>query len=72
MNYTQTDLRIGLMLDEPTKKQFFPRGNLEALIELSGLDIYEGFGNYFIGATLLLRYNVVQPNWKIIPMVKLD
>ena len=71
MNYTQTNLRIGWMLDKPTKWQFFPRGNLESLIELSGSDIYEGFGNYFIGATCLLRYNIVPSNWKIIPYIQI-
>ena len=71
MNYTQTDLRIGKMLDKPTKWRFFPRGNLEALIELSSSDIYGRFGNYFIGATLLLRYNVVKPGWKIVPYVQI-
>jgi len=67
IEYIQTNLRIGWVLDKPT----FPRGNLEAVVEFSGSNIYNGPGNHLIGAALLLRYNSVQPDWKIIPYAQL-
>lgn len=67
LDYTQINLRLGRMLNEPTERKFFPRGNLETLLELNYSKIHKGFGTYFTGATFLLRYNIVKLDWKIIP-----
>jgi len=67
LEYISINLRLGKMINSPSKPKLFPRGNLEALIELSCSGICNGFGNYFVGSTFLLRYNIVQPDWKIIP-----
>jgi len=66
IRYIQTNLRIGWVLDKPT----FPRGNLEALVEVSGSNIYKGPGNYLIGVASFLRYNGVQPG-KLIPYTQI-
>jgi len=68
-NYSQTNLRLGWMLNTPSGDGFFS-GNVEAIAELSGSFLFEGSGNLFIGPTALLRYNFVQPGWKVIPYVQ--
>jgi lipid A 3-O-deacylase len=68
-DYSQTNLRLGWMLNTPSGEGFFS-GNVEALVELSGSFLFEGSGDVFIGPTALLRYNFVQPGWKIIPYIQ--
>jgi len=67
INYLQTSLRMGWVLDKPA----FPRGNLEALFEVSGSKIYKGPGDHLIGLASFLRYNAVKPDWKFIPYAQL-
>jgi hypothetical protein len=61
-NYAQTNLRFGWMADDPSKSRYFGMGNFELLFELSNSFIFEGFGNYIRGFTLLGRYNLLLPN----------
>lgn len=68
-NYSQTNLRLGWMLNTPSEEGFFS-GNVEAVLELSGSFLFEGSGDVFIGPTALLRYNFVQPGWKVIPYIQ--
>jgi hypothetical protein len=60
MNYYQTNLRIGLMLDDPGDPEYFFKGNWEALLDAtySDVDDNEG-GGFFSGAAILLRYNIL-------------
>ena len=69
-NYAQTNLRLGWMLNTPNPEGGFFAGNWEALIELSGSAIFDGPGDIIIGPTALIRYNFVQPNWKVVPYVQ--
>ncbi len=69
-NYAQTNLRLGWMLYTPRPQEGLLRGNWEALIEISNSIIFKGFGNYIGGVTGLLRYNFVQPDWKVIPYIQ--
>jgi hypothetical protein len=61
-DYAQTNLRLGWMVDDPSKSKYFGTGNFELLFELSNSFIFEGFGNYMRGFTLLGRYNLLLPN----------
>jgi len=69
-NYAQTNLRLGWMLNTPNPEGGFFAGNWEALIELSGSGIFDGPGDIIIGPTALVRYNFVQPGWKVVPYVQ--
>lgn len=69
-NYAQTNFRLGWMLTSPQSQQSALRGNWEGLVEISNSIIFEGFGNYIGGITVLLRYNFVQPDWKLIPYLQ--
>jgi lipid A 3-O-deacylase len=64
-NVWQTDLRLGMILNDPILDGSFLRGNFEAVLALSYASIYKGPGSYYGGLTALLRYNFVQPgsNW---------
>ena len=69
-NYAQTNLRLGWMLTSPGPHPSFMRGNWEGLFEITNSIIFNGFGNYIGGITGLLRYNFVQPDWKLIPYIQ--
>jgi len=70
-DYAQTNLRLGWMLNTPSENGGLLRGNFEALLELSGSAIFEGWGDIIIGPTFLLRYNFVQPKSKFIPYAQI-
>ena len=67
--YAQTNLRLGWMIQSPSRSQSFWRGNWEVIGEVTNSIIYKGFGSYIGGITALLRYNFVQPGWRFIPYV---
>jgi opacity protein-like surface antigen len=69
-DYEQTNLRLGWMLNTPSPDGGFFRGNFEAIAELSGSAIFDGWGNVMVGPTFLVRYNFVQPEWKVVPYVQ--
>jgi lipid A 3-O-deacylase len=56
---TECGLRNGLL-----------RGNLEPMLEFSGAPVFNGFGNFYIGASGLLRYNFVQPESRLVPYLQ--
>ncbi|MDZ4788743.1 MAG: acyloxyacyl hydrolase [Blastochloris sp.] len=68
-NYSQTNLRLGWMLNTPSGEGALS-GNFEALVDLSTSFLFEGSGTVFVGPTALIRYNFVQPNWKVIPYIQ--
>jgi lipid A 3-O-deacylase len=70
LDYAQTNLRFGWMLQTPGPRQDFLRGNWEGLVEMSNSIIFNGFGNYIGGITGLLRYNFVQPDWRVVPYIQ--
>ena len=63
------EVRFGVMLTTPSGDSFL-RGNLELLLNAFGGYIYEGPGDYLVGAELLLRYNFVQPDCKVVPFIQ--
>jgi hypothetical protein len=67
INYVQTNLRFGWMLNTPSEKEWILRGNFEALFEANYSKITEGFGNYMYGVTALIRYNFVRPDARLVP-----
>ncbi len=70
MNYWQTNIRFAWMFSELKKPRSFLRGNFEALLEITNSVIYKGPGNYIGGLTGLVRYNFVQPDWKLVPYLQ--
>jgi hypothetical protein len=69
-NYQMTNLRVGWILNTPSDDASILRGCFEAIGELSISSVFSGFGNVMIGPTFLVRYNFVQPNWKVIPYLQ--
>lgn len=67
LDYSMTYVRAGYFLADPSGKGFLPRGNFEALMQVSGSLVTQGFGDYMVEYALLLRYNVVYPGWRMIP-----
>jgi lipid A 3-O-deacylase len=69
-DYAVGSIRLGWMLNSQHGSGCL-RGNCEFLIEAFGGGIYEGPGSYLGGATLLLRYNFVQPDARLVPYFQL-
>lgn len=69
VNYVQTDVRFGWMLNTAAGASTF-RGNFQALAEISNSFVIKGPGNYISGVTGLLRYNFVQPDARLVPYVQ--
>ena len=66
-NYAQTSLRFGWMASDLVNETYFGTGNFEILFELTNSYIFEGFGSYVRGFTLLGRYNLLlaDPHWAL-------
>jgi hypothetical protein len=71
MDYAQTNLRLGWMINSPGRVGFLPRGNLEAILELTNSIIYKGPGNYMGGLTALIRYNIVPKDSRFVPYIQM-
>ena len=71
MDYAQTNLRLGWMINEPGQVGFMLRGNFEAILEMTNSIIYKGPGNYMGGFTALIRYNIVSKNSRFVPYVQI-
>lgn len=69
MNDVDATARFGWMLTDP-KGPSILRGNFEALVELFGGGFVRGPADMLAGASVLLRYNYVQPNARFVPYVQ--
>lgn len=63
-------LRLGVMLTNRRGSGFFA-GNYELLGEVFGGGIFQGPGNVEAGATLIFRYNFIQPRARIVPYMQI-
>jgi lipid A 3-O-deacylase len=63
-------LRYGWMLSDPAGNGWC-RGNWEFLVGAYGGPIFEGPGDFLVGADLNLRYNFVQPGAKCVPFIQI-
>ena len=63
-------LRLGLMLSNPHGTSLLA-GNFELLGEVFAGPIFEGPGNVTAGATLIIRYNFIQPRARLIPYLQI-
>src|SRR5262249_40191409 len=63
-------LRLGWMLSSPRGRGFFA-GNWEFLGEVFGAGIFQGPGSVEAGGTLLIRYNFIQPEARLIPYMQI-
>jgi hypothetical protein len=69
-NFAPIDVRLGCMLYTPRPDNCCLRGNVEALLEFTTAPVFDGFGSIVLGPTALLRYNFVQPDWRLVPYIQ--
>ncbi|HEX4264551.1 MAG TPA: acyloxyacyl hydrolase [Verrucomicrobiae bacterium] len=69
VDYSLSGLQLGWMFTEPGQSAWW-RGNWELAVEAMGGGVFEGRGNYFAGGTAWVRYNFVQPGWRVVPYVQ--
>ena len=70
IDYSLATLRLGIMLNDPWSLGLFS-GNFELLGEIFAGPVVEGPGDVLAGASLVFRYNFVQPQAKIIPYAQI-
>jgi hypothetical protein len=59
----------GWMLTSPDGSGIF-RGNWELMLGAFGAGVYDGPGDYIVGASLGLRYNFVRPDAVVVPFIQ--
>jgi lipid A 3-O-deacylase len=69
-NFAPIDVRLGCMIYSPCPDDCCLRGNVEAILELTTAPIFRGSGSIIIGPTALLRYNFIQPDWRLVPYLQ--
>jgi opacity protein-like surface antigen len=70
IDFAVDSLRLGIMLNDPWQAGLFS-GNFELLGEIYGAGIFNGPGNVMAGATLVMRYNFVQPRARLVPYLQI-
>lgn len=70
LDYAIGDIRYGWMVNDVSYSGFL-RGNFELLLDAFGSGVITGPGNYMTGGRVLVRYNFVQPGWKLVPYVQI-
>ena len=70
VDYELTAVELGYMLSDVNHAPGPLRGNWELVPSAIGAAIFRGKGNYIAGGTLWLRYNFVQPNWRVVPYLQ--
>ncbi len=70
IDYALDSLRLGIMLNNPWSAGVLS-GNFELLGEIFAGPVVEGPGNVLAGASLVFRYNFVQPQSKLIPYAQI-
>lgn len=69
-NYALAVVDFGYMLTK-VREWGVVRGNVEVVGELFAGGVFVGNGNYLVGSTAWMRYNFIQPNWKLVPYFQL-
>jgi opacity protein-like surface antigen len=69
-DYCRVNLRAGWMIDDPSVRKFFFRGNFEAVLEFTYSNVFRGSGGYLAGAGAMIRYNVVYPDKIFRPFIQ--
>jgi hypothetical protein len=65
-NYTPVNLRLGCIVIDPTRTGW-QRGCGEVLLDVTAAPVVNGFGDVLGGPSLLLRWNFVQPDCRLVP-----
>lgn len=71
VNYIMGYAEAGYFLYDTAGKGFL-RGNLEVLPEAFGSSIFTSTtsGHYIAGGSIYLRYNFIQPEWRVVPYLQ--
>lgn len=70
IDYSLDSLRLGIMLNDPWSLGLLS-GNFELMGEISAGPVVNGPGNVLAGASLVFRYNFVQPQARLIPYLQI-
>lgn len=70
IDFALDSLRLGIMLNDPWQAGLLS-GNFEVLGEIFGGGIFNGPGDVMAGATLVMRYNFVQPRARLVPYLQI-
>ncbi len=66
-DFVRMAARLGWMLNDASDWSGPLRGSFEAIFEVSGGPVFDGFGDWLVGPATWIRYNFVQPGWRAVP-----
>jgi opacity protein-like surface antigen len=69
VDYTLSGLQFGWMMSTPGEQGWL-RGNWELALEAMGGAVFEGRGSFIAGGTGWVRYNFIQPGWRVVPYLQ--
>src|SRR4051794_5108882 len=69
-DYAPFNVRLGLLLGSPSDKQSLFRGTGEILVDVLVAPVTKGYADIVVGPSILLRYNFVQPNARLVPYIQ--
>ncbi|HEY4284028.1 MAG TPA: acyloxyacyl hydrolase [Chthoniobacterales bacterium] len=70
LHWAPIDLRVGYLLTSPSERKSLFRGVSEILLDVTVAPVTKGYADIITGPSLLLRYNFVQPNARLVPYVQ--
>ncbi len=69
-NYSPVSLRFGVTLDQLFPLEGLLRASYEPMIDITGASVWDGFGNYFVGPSFIIRRNILLPDAPLIPYIQ--
>jgi hypothetical protein len=69
-DFLPISLRLGRVLNDPWDCLGPLRGNFELIGEFFTAPVTEGYGCFLMGPSVMLRYNFVQPDCRLIPYIQ--
>jgi lipid A 3-O-deacylase len=69
-DFLTEQIRLGSILTPTLADGTFLRGDVEGLVELTTAPVVDGFGSIVFGPSVMIRYNFVQPDARIIPYIQ--
>ena len=69
-DYAPIDVRVGYLVTAPSDRNSLFRGAGEILLDVMVAPVTKGYADIVVGPSILLRYNFVQPNAKLVPYIQ--
>jgi hypothetical protein len=69
-DFVRMAARLGWMLNDASAWSGPLRGSFQMIFEVEGGPVFDGFGDWLVGPAVWIRYNFVQPGWRVVPYLQ--